>query len=247
MKINDFLLNKLHTRTYINGEFDKVIIAVHGFSGDSDSSVIKAIAKDLTNHRCMVITYDLPKHGKNDNTEILNLKECLDSIKNIDKYVKDNYRGKKICWFATSFGGYLLLNFLNDNEYKYDKVILRSPAINMDKVIGSVILPLHGYTLEDLTKSAINLGHEQQLLVDYTFYNDLKENRLIEKYINKNYLSVIQGKRDDIVNYLDNEKFFETTCKDSYHIYYFEEADHRFKKPGELEKIVEITRKIICD
>ena len=167
MQIKDFILNGLHTKTFINGEFDKVIIAVHGFSGDCDSSVIKAIANELTNHKCMVITYDLPRHGKNDNREILNLKECLDSIENIDKYVKENYKDKRICWFATSFGGYLLLHFLSNNKYNYDKIILRAPAINMDKVIDSIILPLHGYTLDNLAKSLINLGHEQQLLIDY--------------------------------------------------------------------------------
>lgn len=103
------------------------------------------------------------------------------------------------------------------------------------------------YIKDDLTKSVINLGHEQQLLIDYTFYEDLKENRLMDKYINKKYLNVIQGKQDDIVNYLDNEEFFKTKCKDNYHIYYFEEADHRFKKTRKLEKIVEIVKNIICD
>ena len=100
----------------------------------------------------------------------------------------------------------------------------------MDKVIGKVLLPLHGYTLDDLTKSVINLGHEQQLLIYYTFYEDLKENRLMDKYINKKYLNVIQGKQDDIVNYLDNEEFFNTKCKDHYHIHYFENTEHRFLK-----------------
>lgn len=247
MKIKDFKLNGLHTREYINEKFDKVVIALHGFSGDCDSSVIKAIAEDLLNHNCMLITYDLPKHGENNNEGTLTLDECLESIKKIDEYVKQTYENKKICWFATSFGGYLLLNFLNNNEYEYDKVILRAPAIFMDKVIDSVIMPFNGYSLEDLNKGEINLDRDHPLFIDNKFYEDLKKHKLIDNYINKNYLHIIQGKKDNIVNYLDNEKFFNSRCFNEHEFYYFENADHSFKKTGELDRIVEITRNIICD
>lgn len=246
MNIKNEIYKDLHVRSFFpNNEIEKVIVAIHGFAGDKDSSVIYEIAKEMTTHNFVVVTFDLPNHGENESNGCLSLSKCFKAVNDIDLFVKEKYIGKEISCFATSFGGYLLLNLLSSNNYIYDKVILRAPAVHMDEILSNVIIPEHGYNLSELENKSINLGYGKELLIDINFYNDLKNNRLINNYKNNNYLYIIQGKKDDVVDYKNNEKFFNDKCFNNHEVYYFEEANHRFKNPGELEKIVEIVKNVI--
>ena len=60
--------------------------------------------------------------------EKLNVKVCLDSIKEIEEWVKSFYSGP-ISLTGASFGGFLLLRYLENNTNQYGKVILRAPAL----------------------------------------------------------------------------------------------------------------------
>lgn len=225
---------------------EQILIAIHGFAGDCESSVIESIAKDLQNDNVLVVSFDLPCHGKDKNNGVLNFNLCMNYLKQVEQTILAKYKDMPISYFATSFGGYLLLNHLKTSTTKYNKIILRSPAINMDKILKDVILPEHNYSFNDLKKHAINLGYNREIYVDINFYDNLVANSL-NSYHNNNFLYIIQGKKDDVVNYLDNEEFYIKKCKNNYTIYYFENADHRYKNPGEKEKIVEITKEILLN
>ena len=126
MDIKNEVYKDLHVRTFLpDDEIHKVIIAVHGFAGDKDSSVIYEIAKEMTLNKCVVVTFDLPNHGENESSTCLSLASCFQALTDIDLLVKERYIDKEISYFATSFGGYLLLNLLSSNDYKYAKIILR--------------------------------------------------------------------------------------------------------------------------
>lgn len=248
MKVIDQIYKNLHVRKYECKENLKgVIVALHGFAGDKDSSVICALAREMCEYNYHLISFDLPNHGENNSDKSLKLNDCFKALKDIDDLVKKEYGDYKISYFATSFGGYLLLNLLSGDEYKYDKIILRAPAVDMDSVLANIILPEHGYSLEVLKQKDVDLGYEKPLVINYDFYSDLLENNLRKKYENSNFLYVIQGKKDDVINYKNNEDFFKEKCDQNYKMYYFEDADHRFKNPGELEKIVEISKHILID
>lgn len=240
------LINNLHTKIYYPEQaINQIIIGIHGFGGDKESSVLIKMAESLKNTNIALLTYDLPCHGENENNKSLSLKDCLNSVKEVYEYVKSNYAGIPISFFATSFGGYLLLNFLQENEINSNKIILRAPAIKMAKVIKDVILPEHGFSVSDLNTNPVNVGYEKECFIDARFVEELQEYDLNKNY-NKNYfLNVLQGKKDTTVNPADNEEFFNAKCINNYKIYYFEEADHRFKGAGEIERIIEITKQIL--
>lgn len=221
-------------------EIKKVLIAIHGFAGDKESSVIEKVAISLTKKDILVLAFDLPGHGED--YEKLDLKECYDYIDRVIKYTISSYN-RDISFFATSFGGYLLLNYLNNTKIKFNQIILRAPAIYMDQIFINKILKEHGYTVKDLNNKKIDLGFEKELIVDERFYNDLVKDK-IHKVNNEYTYNIIQGKKDDIVNYKENEKFFKNNIK-NYNLFYIEKADHRFKNPGEVETIVNIVNSII--
>jgi len=223
---------------------NNVLITIHGFAGDKDSSVIDAVAKEMTKYNYEVLAFDLPCHGKDKNNDVLKLDNCKNYLAIIENYVVDNYKNVPISYFATSFGGYLLLNHLSKSTLTYNKIILRAPAVYMPEILTDIILPEHNLSVEDLKSGNKNLGYARELLVDFNFYRDLIKNKEFD-FVSDNYLYILQGKRDEVVDYKKNEKFFQKYFLNKHKFFYFDKADHRFKNDGELEKIVEITKNIL--
>lgn len=238
-------INNLSSKIYLpESPVKEIVIGIHGFSGDKESSVLIELSKHLNKTGVALVTFDLPGHGENDHSTPLNLNKCIESIKSIFDFTKETFKRLPISAFATSFGGYLLLQHLSRQDEDLHKVILRAPAIFMADVLEFAILPFNNYSAEDLNKT-IDLGFENQMLINKQFLDDLKYNNLEKTPKTKNFLYVIQGKKDNIVNYKMNETFFNDYYPNKHKIIYFENADHRFKKAGELERIIKETIEIL--
>jgi esterase/lipase len=242
MEIKSLVIKSLNTIIYKSRNVNQVLIAIHGIGGSKNSDTIYNIAKVLTLKNCDVIAFDLPCHGDNNNEDCLNLSSCIKSIKDIDNFVKENYKCLPISYFATSFGGYLLLNFLSNNKYVYKKIILRSPAIYMEDVVKNMFLE-SSKSLD--TYEILDIGFNQPLFIDTKFYNDLILNNLTSKYINTNFINVIQGKKDEVVDYHANEEFYKSKCKSKFKIFYFPESNHTYDNLGDLDKIIVIVKDLI--
>lgn len=225
---------------------NEVVIGIHGFSGDKESSVLIALAQELTKTNKALLTFDLPCHGENDNTKPLNLRECINSINSVYEYVNENFKNTDISVFATSFGGYLTLAYLSENQKNLHKLILRAPAIYMYKVLTENILPFNGFTAEEIT-APVNLGYEKPLLIDKDFITQLNNFSLENTNPTQNNIYILQGKKDNIVSPEDNENFFKKFYPNKHKFFYFENADHRFKKPGELNRIIQLTLEILSE
>jgi esterase/lipase len=242
MKVESLIIKSLNAIIYKSKNVNQVLIAIHGIGGSKNSDTIYNIAKVLTLKNCDVVAFDLPCHGDNNNEDCLNLSSCIESIKDIDNFVKKNYKDLPISYFATSFGGYLLLNFLSDNKCVYKNIILRSPAIYMEDVVKNMFIEssknLDSYEVLDI-------GFNQPLLIDTKFYNDLILNNLAFKYINTNFINVIQGKKDEVVDYISNEKFYNLKCKDKFKIFYFPNSNHTYDNLEDLGKIIDIVKNLV--
>ena len=236
-------INNVHIKIFEADKTEQIMIAVHGFAGDCESSVITAVAEALNNKNITTITFDLPCHGESKLNGVLSLDMCREHLEIAEKFAESKFQGKPISYFATSFGGYLLLNKLSGCNKKYNKIILRAPAIFMGDILSQNLMKEHNFSMEEFKSNILNFGYGRELLVDYNFYEDLKKLNL-QNYTNPNHLYVIQGKKDDIVDYQRNEKWLEKYAENNHTLFYFENADHRFKNPGELEEIVRITKKI---
>ena len=228
----------------LDGKPKQILIAIHGFAGDANSSTIQELADKLRKDNVLVVSFDLPCHGDDKNTMPLDLDLCYKYLDMVVSGVKKEY-DLPISFFATSFGGYLLLNYLKNTKYNFAnaKIILRAPAVYMDEILVQKILPEHNYQLKDLQNGVVDLGYEKPLLVANKFLTQLEKDKITT--INTNYFyNIIQGKKDNIVDYKQNQKLFRRYPK-NYKFYYFPKADHRFKNEGELTKIVEIVENIL--
>ena len=78
MKIIDLKIENHSARIYEpENQPKEVLIAVHGFAGDKDSSVIIAVAEDLANYGIATISFELPNHGADACEDVLKLISCV--------------------------------------------------------------------------------------------------------------------------------------------------------------------------
>ncbi len=215
----------------------EIIVAVHGFAGDKESSAITAVANNLNKLNIGVIALDLPGHGTSEvNGEYLTLTNCLDDINSIVDYAKSEYKLNKISLFATSFGAYLAIALLNKSKNNFNKVILRCPAIKMDEILVNEIL---NESVTDFEKRGYTVvGYERELKVNFSYYKELLKNKLNELTTTGDNILIIHGDSDTTAPTIDAINFAK---KNNLKISIVKGADHRFKNPGELEQVIQLT------
>lgn len=229
-----------------NKEIKEIIIACHGFAGDKESSVIVSLAEAMVPNNIGVICFDFPGHGESEveTQDKLSIENCIQDINDIEKYIRELYRNIPISIFATSFGAYLALINIAKNNKIYNHIILRAPAIKMLEIFKNTLLreSIEDYKERGYTKH----GFEREMNIPYSFLQELEQNNLFKIYENVKMpkIYIIQGDKDDTAPIQDSKDFM-SQHKDSVSLYIIPGADHRMKGPGELEKVIEYSKKII--
>ena len=162
----------------------------------------------------------------------------------IEEYIIKTYGNIPVSIFATSFGAYLTLINMAKNSKKYKHVILRSPAIKMAEIYKDSLLRENEEEYKE--RGYTKLGFEREMLVPYKFLEELEANDLFKIYqdITIPKINIVQGDKDDIAPIDDTKEFVEKSNGNA-QLYIIPGADHRMKKPGELEKAIEYSTKII--
>lgn len=208
------------------------ILGVHGFAGDKESSMLFELAKAVVSEGGAVICFDFPAHGDSPTDESkLTVENCKSDLLAVAKWAENAYPIAEKFVFATSFGGYISL-LAADNMTGY-KLMLRAPAVTMPKVLLEAVLNL---TANQFKKAGvIECGFERKIRLPYSFYQDLVCYDLYEKNYD-NPILVIHGDKDDVVPIDDVVRFCDNRKNTS--LVVIDNADHRFKKAGEIERVV---------
>ena len=224
---------------------ERVVIAVHGFAGDKESSVIKALGERISENNGCVVCFDFPAHGESKTLDSdLTVKNCISSLCAVARFVKNRFTyAKNYGVFATSFGGYIsILSYFRLREILGDvKYVLRAPAVCMAETLINKIVCLSEVEFEE--KGNIICGFERKIEVSFDLYKELKDNDVFQKEFSEDFI-VIHGDRDNIVLPEHIKRFTERFPGGK--LFVIEGADHRFKNDGELEKIIEISEDFLC-
>ena len=229
----------IECKVWMPSKVERMIFAIHGFAGDNESSAIASLAEKMLDDNTMTVALDLPGHGKSEvDGDYLTLDNCFNDILTVENYYKEKYPEASIDYFATSFGAYLLLLLISKKKCLYNRIVLRCPAIAMDKIFDNAIL---NDSLEKKKKKGYTIvGYERELKVNYSFYKELIDNQIFDIYqTNKNKILIIHGDQDDTAPITDSIAFMK---KYNTKMEIIKGADHRFKKEGELDKVVELAR-----
>ena len=188
---------------------ERIYIFCHGFCSGKGSNSVKVVANKLLQYEISSISFDFPGHIDSvQGTDKLTVDVCISYIDTIVNYVKSAYgKNIKISFFAISFGAYILLNKLIGDNNEYENIVLRSPAFNMKEIFKNCLLkePFEQYKEQGKAKS----GHGGKIEVPYSFYQDLTNNDLYSKYLEKRKILIIQGTLDDTAPITDTYKFIK--------------------------------------
>ena len=233
----------ISAKSYLPQESPKeIIIAVHGFAGDKESSAISLLAKEMTKEGFGVVCFDFPGHGESEvEADKLTIDNCINDIETVEEYIKEKYgKQMKIDLFATSFGAYITLLKIFKYNTKYNKIVLRAPAIKMDKIFKENLLR---ETFEEFQKRGITkLGFDRIMNIPFSFYEELKQNQILKIYKNSQKILIIQGTEDDVAPIKDTKELIDLD-KANFELFEIQGADHRMKKDGELEKAINKAKK----
>ncbi len=226
---------------YIRKNFDEkeindlktIVIAIHGFSSSKNSFVINQIAPILRKENIGILCFDLPGHGTR-NKEKLNVQACLDSIIEIENKIRKIYKGK-ISFTGASFGGFLLLRYLQNNNREYGKVILRAPALEQYEIWKDDISE-NGRELIKSLESGNNyfqgkMEVETSVLNDY-FKFDIFNNLNIEQDV-----VILYGSKDKTVS---NQNIFKLAKMKNWELFEIEGADHFCRREKDIERIANL-------
>lgn len=216
-----------------------IVVAMHGFCGDKESSCIKLLEERVGEIGVGLVRFDWPGHGESEVDGFsFRVENCIKDLEAVVEYLKERYPEAELVAFATSFGGYvtLLYNYYHRDDFRC--IILRSPAIQMRKVVyDSIINPDVREELDE--KGYFVYGFERKMEITNEFLDDLMKYDVLDLYGEERLenVSIIHGTADDLVPFGDSEEFArEHGCR----LYPVEGADHRYKKEGELEKVMVI-------
>lgn len=187
-----------------------------------------------------LLCFDFPAHGESPvGEEMLSVANCKEDLCAVAAYASVQYPDARKSVFATSFGGYITL--LCAQRLGNIPLILRAPAVTMPKVLLENVLQI---TAEEFKNSgAVTCGFERPIQLPYAFYEDLlSQPKLLEERVLSPML-LIHGDQDDVVPLADVQAFGALQNNLDFQI--IPGADHRFKNPGELEKIVSLTQRFL--
>ncbi|MDO4466458.1 MAG: alpha/beta fold hydrolase [Bacillota bacterium] len=214
---------------------EKVLIFFHGFGGHKDNNAFARFANSvLSKHKKVgLFVFDLPAHG-NDALGKLNLKDCDAYIDIVLSYLKEEMNIEDIYAYGNSFGGYLLLKYIHEHDNPFKKIVLRSPAVCMAKVLMENVL-----TEEDKKKlekgKDVLIGFDRKVKINKSYLEDVKQNDVQQwDYIPfAEDILVAHGKEDEIVNY---ENVYEFCDNNIIELISFEGVEHRFRNQTKLDE-----------
>lgn len=221
-----------------DGAVSSILIGVHGFAGDKESSMLRKLAAAVCGKGVALLCFDFPAHGESPVAEEqLTVENCKADLQAVMAHASQRYPGARKSIFATSFGGYITL--LCAEEFPGIPLVLRAPAVTMPRLLLESVLKTSAEAFKN--RETILCGFERPLRLPYTFFEDLAaQEPLGEKQVDAPVL-IVHGDRDDIVPLSDVQAFVKTQKRVTLEILHG--ADHRFKNPGEMEQIIERTKK----
>ena len=168
------------------------------------------VAERLLEYNINSISFDFPGHiDSQHGTDKLLVDVCVSYINTVENYVKKEFGNNVgISFYAISYGAYVLLNKLINDNSEYENIILRSPAFNMKDIFVNCLLKEDFETFKKQGKA--KSGHGGKIEVSYAFYEDLERHDVFKNYLQKRNILIIQGEQDDTAPITDTYEFINS-------------------------------------
>ena len=212
----------------------RVVIFCHGFGGHKDNGAAEKFAERLTSKYkgAAMVTFNWPCHG-DDVKKKLTLSDCFSYLSLVVEYVKQRYQTEQLYCYATSFGGWVTLNYILENGSPFRKIAMRCPALNMYDALTDTIMTQDNR--EQLMKGKeVPVGFDRKVPVSPAFLAEIREKDILQvdflDYAED--LLIIHGTTDEIIPYEVSYAFADNNLIEFVPV---EGADHRFRDPKKME------------
>ncbi|OGM60230.1 hypothetical protein A2892_04270 [Candidatus Woesebacteria bacterium RIFCSPLOWO2_01_FULL_39_10b] len=222
-----------------------IVIMAHGFSTSKNSDTYVSLSKNLDSHKISSFRFDFYGHGESEGKfEDVTVSEAVDDILQAIKYLKKQGY-KKIGLMGGSFGGIASIMAASKSEKLY-LLVLKSPVSNyLEKEMETK----SEKELEDwknLGYRNYESGDGRKLKLNYTFYEDFKNNDGFKAAPRiKTPTLIVHGDKDETVPYSQSVKTSKLipNCK----LYTVKGANHHYDGEGLKEAALRVMTKFIVD
>ena len=129
-----FKIDNIYCKSSFCNNMKSIVIYCHGFESNKDR--MNQHVNILNENNIGIISFDFPTHGEDKTKfEDFTIELGLNYIDEIVNYLKTNYPNIPISFIGSSFGGYMVLNYINQTKTKYHKIFLKYPAVNFYECI----------------------------------------------------------------------------------------------------------------
>ena len=219
------------------GDYDALILFCHGFAGYKDNGQAKNIIERVLSKypRTAALAFDWPCHGA-DVKKKLCLADCYAYLRLVTQYARQTYPSARLLGYGTSFGAFIQLAYSNQYGNPFEKLVLRSPAINLyDSITERIISAAE---LEKIQKGkTVPVGFDRKVNVEDSFLRELRQTDLREmSFIDEaDNILLIHGTKDEIIPYSIVRDFSEDNVMELISV---DGADHRFQHPAHQEAAI---------
>lgn len=215
----------------------QIVLFCHGFGGHKDNAAAERFAERMTSKykSSAMVTFNWPSHGDDVKKKIC-LEDCTAYLRLVTDHLRQKYQPEGLYAYATSFGGYLTLKYIQEEENPFRRIALRCPAVNMYDVITSSII-----TQEDMEKlrkgKEIPVGFDRKILIGLPFLDQLHtcDIRGLDFLDHAEDILILHGTADEIVPFEDVHSFAEDNLIEFIPI---PGADHRFRDPLKMDAAI---------
>lgn len=219
------------------GDIRNAVIYCHGFAGHKGTRAAARFAEYMLPKykELAVLCFDWPCHGE-DVRKKLCLDDCDAYLSAVIRWTKETLHAERLDCYATSFGGYLTLRYIEKYGDPFRLIALRSPAVNMHEVLYSM------FTEADRSQLAkgkdVSVGFDRKIAVSPAFLAEVRAADIMEDDFTgiADSVLIMHGERDEVVPFEASKKFAE---KNRIDFIPFPKADHRFSDPKLMTEAIQ--------
>ncbi|MBQ7522140.1 MAG: prolyl oligopeptidase family serine peptidase, partial [Clostridia bacterium] len=151
---------------------------------------------------------------------------------------RENFKAQQLYGCGTSFGGYLLLKYIAENDNPFTKIALRCPAVNMYETTTNALMVTENLKTIQKGKPVL-LGFDRKVKVTKDFIDDLKKSDITQNNYHSysDNMLIVQGNKDEVVSYEVVKTFAENN---GIPLETVQNADHRFSDPKKADTAISL-------
>lgn len=214
---------------------DKVLIVCHGFGSSKSSPMVQTLEREMPQLGVGVYSFDFPAHGDSPIWD-LRVPFCIDDLETVETHVRAAAPGAEILYFASSFGAFILLNYLSSRSHEGKRAMLRSAAVAMGGLVDTWV---DGRAKADMDRQGYfvpEYDYVREMRVTPAFLQDLQDYDVFKTYRpGRTGLFMVHGGRDSVAPPEAAKRF---AAQFGIILLELPNGEHDLMGPGELDQVL---------